>query len=105
MLCNFLWVGTGQYTMELFPTTLRNTAAGLTSIFDPLAAIFVQQLVYMENVWPPILTVIVLCNTVVAAVIAYLLLPETKGQPLPDSIQQADQTTIQMHIGPKSDDE
>lgn len=33
----FLWIGLGQYAVELFPTPVRNTAGSIAYIFDPLA--------------------------------------------------------------------
>lgn len=98
VLCNFIWAGTGQYVLELFPTTLRNTAAGFTTLFDPLAIIMVEQLVYLETIfWRPILFVSVTVVSTSAFLISYAYLPETKGKAPPDSISEADQTQLSYH--------
>uniref|UniRef100_A0A914UHP3 Major facilitator superfamily (MFS) profile domain-containing protein n=1 Tax=Plectus sambesii TaxID=2011161 RepID=A0A914UHP3_9BILA len=84
--CNCLWTGIGQYQMELFPTRLRSTSSSVVLMFDPLASVFMPQLVYAERYYHPAPVMEVALVTFIALVAAYTMLPETKGRPLPDTL-------------------
>ena len=86
VVCNCLWTGIGQYQMELFPTRLRSTSSSIVLMFDPLASILMPQLVYAERYYHPAPVVEVAVVTFIALIAAYFLLPETKGRPLPDTL-------------------
>ncbi|XP_068187331.1 organic cation/carnitine transporter 2-like isoform X2 [Antennarius striatus] len=81
------------YTAELYPTVLRNTATGTCYAFARVGsciAPFVLNLsIYFEH-----LPFITLGSLAVVSAVAALFLPETFGQPLPQTIQEMHKTQI-----------
>ncbi|XP_008051860.1 solute carrier family 22 member 12 [Carlito syrichta] len=74
------------YTGELFPTVLRMTAVGLGQMAARTGAIL-GPLVRLLGVHGPSLPLLVYGTVPVLSGLAALLLPETQGLPLPDTIQ------------------
>ena len=76
------------YTAELFPTVIRNTSIGACSAvarFGGIAAILIGQL---APYWAPAPMLIMGCVAIAAGSLA-LLLPETVGNKLPETMNEA----------------
>lgn len=74
------------YTLELLPTSIRTIGLGICSVFARIGGISVPLILSAL----PNRTFVFLYFSVITliAVLALLFLPETKGTPMPDSIQQ-----------------
>ncbi|XP_019715166.1 solute carrier family 22 member 4-like [Hippocampus comes] len=75
------------YTTELYPTALRNTAAGICNTVARMGSCIMPYLLELRS-YSPFLPYIILGSLAVLAAFATILLPESFGRPLPESIQQ-----------------
>ena len=76
------------YVTELFPTSARNTAVGLSSSMGRIGGVIGLGLLYTRDVWVPLPFALMGTLAVVAGGLA-LLLPETRGFALPESVEDA----------------
>ncbi|XP_032976767.1 solute carrier family 22 member 6 isoform X4 [Rhinolophus ferrumequinum] len=74
------------YTGEVYPTMIRQTGLGMGSMTARLGSI-VSPLVSMTSELYPTLPLFIYGTIPVAASAVVVLLPETMGQPLPDTVQ------------------
>ncbi|XP_070699655.1 organic cation/carnitine transporter 2-like [Pempheris klunzingeri] len=75
------------YTPELYPTVLRGTATGTCSTFSRTGSCITPFLLKL-SVYFEYLPYIILGTLAVVSAFATLFLPETFGQPLPETIEQ-----------------
>ncbi|XP_077361572.1 solute carrier family 22 member 4-like [Festucalex cinctus] len=75
------------YTTELYPTALRNTATGICNTVARLGSCITPYLLELRS-YSPFLPYIILGSLAALAAFATVLLPESFGRPLPESIQQ-----------------
>lgn len=92
------WIGVtfsciSIYTGELFPTVLRITAVGLGQMSARAGAIL-GPLVRLLGVHSPSLPLLLYGAVPVLSGLTALLLPETRGLPLPDTIQDVQSQTV-----------
>ncbi|XP_058484068.1 organic cation/carnitine transporter 2 [Solea solea] len=73
------------YTAELYPTVLRNTAVGACSMACRIGSITSPYFIYLRNYSPSLPYIVMGSITTVSALLS-LLLPESFGMPLPDTI-------------------
>ncbi|XP_036619541.1 solute carrier family 22 member 20-like [Trichosurus vulpecula] len=73
---------------EVFPTSLRMTGMGVTNMVGHLGGT-VAPLVLLAGPTLPLLPPILFGTTVLAASFLVVFLPETRGLPLPDTLEQA----------------
>nr|XP_005317424.2 solute carrier family 22 member 13 [Ictidomys tridecemlineatus] len=78
------------YTIELFPTVVRQTGMGLVSIFSRVGGILTP-LVLLLGEYRKELPMLIYGSFPIGAGILCFLLPETRGQALKDTIQDLDQ--------------
>ncbi|XP_073948521.1 solute carrier family 22 member 3-like isoform X1 [Choristoneura fumiferana] len=78
-----------QWTPELLPTAVRASGASFVHVSGFVAAFFSPFLVYSERVWEDLPLVLVGVAAVVGGAVA-LLLPETAGRPLPQTLAEWD---------------
>lgn len=81
------------YTAELFPTAMRNSALGVCSTLARLGGILAPSVSNLGYVRPQLPYLIFGGATLIGGAAA-LLLPETMGRRLPDSVQEALDMTI-----------
>ncbi|XP_077864681.1 organic cation transporter protein-like [Saccoglossus kowalevskii] len=86
-----------MHTSELLPTVLRTTGLGAASCFGRLGSILAPFVQLLSSTWKPLPFIIYGCVSFAAGAMI-LLLPETKGQPLPNTIED-----IEYSSGSKSD--
>jgi len=96
------------YTSELFPTGVRNACVGISSMFGRVGAIvspYVASLGLLTGVtWLPMA---VFAAAATLSGFLTLLLPETLGQPLPGTLQEAEHMGKQqqeLHINSELED-
>ncbi|XP_074650285.1 uncharacterized protein LOC141905342 [Tubulanus polymorphus] len=79
-----------QYSLELFPTCIRNTGLGTASFTAPVAGSLAPFAAYLARVVPWAPGVIFGIMSLLVGILA-LLLPETRGRPLPHSVEDMEQ--------------
>ncbi|XP_071956854.1 organic cation transporter protein-like [Antedon mediterranea] len=83
------------YSAELFPTPLRTTAMGLASMAGRMGSIISPMALVISEIWKPLPLVLFSSLSVTAGLLG-LLLPETKGISLPETIEEGE------HFGKKT---
>ncbi|XP_033995985.1 solute carrier family 22 member 5-like isoform X3 [Trematomus bernacchii] len=73
------------YTAELYPTVLRNTALGACSMASRIGSIIAPYFIYLRS-YSVSLPYILMGSITVASGLLSLLLPESYGMPLPDTV-------------------
>jgi OCT family organic cation transporter-like MFS transporter 4/5 len=76
------------YAAELYPTAIRNAAMGVFSTFARVGGIVALLLGALSSVWPPLPMVLMGAVSILACGLA-MLFPETTGQHLPETVQDA----------------
>ncbi|XP_070567464.1 organic cation transporter protein-like [Ptychodera flava] len=85
----------GMYTIiwfiavELYPTSVRSVGMGVTSTFSMMGSTAAPQILYLGKWWEPFPNVIFSLTSIFAGGLI-LLLPETRGKALPDTIADAE---------------
>ncbi|KAJ8029170.1 Solute carrier family 22 member 15 [Holothuria leucospilota] len=75
------------YAAEIFPTPVRAVGIALCSNASNLAAIFSALVLILDEAWSP-LPYSVFGTTAVLGGLLALLLPETRGKPLPEVLER-----------------
>ncbi|KAK5858885.1 hypothetical protein PBY51_002995 [Eleginops maclovinus] len=73
------------YTAELYPTVLRNTALGACSMASRIGSIIAPYFIYLRS-YSVSLPYILMGSITITSGLLSLLLPESYGMPLPDTI-------------------
>ncbi|XP_069127295.1 organic cation transporter protein-like [Argopecten irradians] len=73
---------------EVFPTVVRNAGMGVSSVCARVGGMLAPQVLELDQIWAPLPMLILGSFTVVAGLVA-LLLPETTGRPMPQTIEEA----------------
>ncbi|XP_074129620.1 solute carrier family 22 member 20-like [Sminthopsis crassicaudata] len=73
---------------EVFPTSLRMTGMGITNMVGHMGGVMAP-LILLAGPTLPLLPPVLFGTTVLAASCLVLFLPETRGAPLPDTLEQA----------------
>jgi len=77
------------HTSELLPTVIRATGLGAASCFGRLGSIIAPFVQLLSSLWKP-LPFIIYGGTALVASVLILLLPDTKGKPLPSTIEDVE---------------
>ncbi|KAJ3666216.1 hypothetical protein Zmor_001669 [Zophobas morio] len=77
------------FTGELFPTTVRNAGVGTSVMFSRIGSMIAPLVIAIQD-FSPTLPLILLGIGAILETFLILLLPETKGLPLPDTIDDLD---------------
>lgn len=85
------------YTVEIFPTNLRQTLLSACSMIGRVGSMIAPQTPLLSKVWVPLPMLIFGCLGITSGV-AILRLPETLNTQLPDTVQDA------MNMSKKLDD-
>eukprot|EP00041_Stephanoeca_diplocostata_P033463 m.1106843 g.1106843 ORF g.1106843 m.1106843 type:complete len:578 (-) comp24345_c0_seq23:4131-5864(-) len=73
------------YPVELFPTSARSGAIGLSSMCSRMGGILAPQMILLQQ-FGKAAPFVVFCVPAVVSALASRLLPETRGQPLPQTL-------------------
>ncbi|XP_077977744.1 organic cation transporter protein-like [Glandiceps talaboti] len=79
----------GIYTAELYPTTVRSIGVSITCISGMLGATFAPQVLLLSNLWEPLPMTAIAVLQLIAGILA-LVLPETRGKKLPETIEEGE---------------
>ncbi|XP_078688676.1 organic cation transporter protein-like [Branchiostoma floridae x Branchiostoma belcheri] len=77
------------WTAELYPTVVRNVGVGASSMWSRVGGIASPFVMLSEQVWGP-LPYLIFGGLSVVAGLAALLLPETRGVRLPDTLEEGE---------------
>ncbi|XP_077984338.1 organic cation transporter protein-like isoform X2 [Glandiceps talaboti] len=77
------------YGAELFPTPVRSVGVGLCSMLGYIGGILAPQLLLLSSIWQPLPPIILGIMAILAGV-ASLLLPETRGKKLPETMEEGE---------------
>ena len=75
-------------TAELFPTTIRSTTAGIGVMMGGFGGFFGLAVQSLAQYWSPLPFLIIGSSCIFAALLC-LFIPETKGEPMPETIEDA----------------
>jgi len=77
------------YTAELFPTSVRNTAIGLSSMWGRVGGMLAPQVYLLSRVSPYLPMVLMSVLSLAGGLFIFLVLPETQGTNLPETMEEA----------------
>ncbi|XP_074598888.1 organic cation transporter protein-like [Brevipalpus obovatus] len=75
------------YTAELFPTTMRHLALGSCSVFGRVGSISAPFIIQLNRYMSIQFTLCIFASLGVLGALISLLLPETRGKEIPDTVQ------------------
>ncbi|XP_071800669.1 organic cation transporter protein-like isoform X2 [Asterias amurensis] len=78
------------YSAEIFPTPLRTAGMGICSMASRIGGILSPLILLLRDTWEPLPLVLFGGPSILAGLLA-LLLPETKGRSLPETVEEAEQ--------------
>ncbi|KAK3098437.1 hypothetical protein FSP39_019452 [Pinctada imbricata] len=88
-------------TAEVFPTVVRNIGMGTSSMTARVGGMLAPQILDLRMYWSPLPSIIFGGLSCLAGILA-LLLPETKGKPLPQTIEDIVNPQEILNKSPKS---
>ena len=77
------------YTAEMFPTEIRSTAVGASSLCGRIGGILAPQIAMLDTIWDPLPLLVMGTGSLIGGILVFVFLPETLGKKLPDSMQEA----------------
>ncbi|KAJ8025317.1 Organic cation transporter protein [Holothuria leucospilota] len=77
------------YSAEVFPTPVRATGVGICSMSARVASMICPFILYLDDVWKP-LPLLIFGSSAIIGGLLLLLLPETRGKPLPETMQDGE---------------
>ncbi|XP_077379844.1 solute carrier family 22 member 7-like isoform X1 [Festucalex cinctus] len=86
------------YTIELYPTVIRQNGLGYTSFVARLAVALSPLIMLFEDVWP-LLPPMIYCGMAVVSGLVALLLPETQDTRMPEFIEDLDKPREKLTKG------
>lgn len=95
------------YTVELFSTNLRSAGLGIGSLGSRIGGICAPLVLLLDGLWQPLPQIVFGATSVIAGLLV-VLLPETKGQPMPQTTEEAEslgRTIIRLPNEPPEDEE
>ncbi|XP_072014758.1 organic cation transporter protein-like [Amphiura filiformis] len=92
------------FTTEQFPTVVRNVGLGMCSALGRLGSVSAPLIFIMSEFWEP-LPFVVFGVLSIAGGLASLLLPETKGKNLPETIEEGEQFGKKPILSDDQDDD
>ncbi|XP_077574253.1 solute carrier family 22 member 7-like isoform X1 [Stigmatopora nigra] len=85
------------YTIELYPTVIRQNGVGYTSFVARLAVSISPLIMLLEDLWP-LLPAMTYCGMALVSGLVALLLPETRNTKMPDFIDDIDKPREKINI-------
>ncbi|XP_074033398.1 organic cation transporter protein isoform X2 [Leptinotarsa decemlineata] len=80
------------FTSELYPTILRNAGVGVCIMFSRIGSMLAPLVIALEDIGPSV-PLIILTIAALAEALLILLLPETAGSILPETVKDLDRQT------------
>ncbi|XP_062846692.1 solute carrier family 22 member 13 [Trichomycterus rosablanca] len=84
------------YSAEIFPTVLRQTGIGVSSVFARIGGVLAP-LINLLGKSHPVVPVVIFASAPLLGAVLTLALPETVNKPLPDTIHDAERFTDPKH--------
>ncbi|XP_072018665.1 organic cation transporter protein-like [Amphiura filiformis] len=77
------------HSAEIYPTPVRSIGMGISSMASRVGGILSPLITVLGDYWLPLPSIIIGCFAVLAGLLA-LLLPETRGKNLPETIEEGE---------------
>jgi len=77
------------YTAEMFPTEIRSTAVGMSSLSGRIGGLLAPQIAKLSQFWVPLPLIVMGSSSLIGGILVFLSLPETLGKPLPQTMEEA----------------
>ncbi|XP_070557230.1 organic cation transporter protein-like [Ptychodera flava] len=77
------------YTAEIYPTVVRNTGMGMSSMSASVGSIISPYVMLLDVIWAPMPFVVMGVTSMISGLLA-LLLPETKNKKLPETLREGE---------------
>jgi len=77
------------YSAELFPTVIRNMARGMCNVGARMGSLAAPMIVYSRNWFSLAPTIVFAVLLTIQWIVVFILFPETKDKPLPDSMEHS----------------
>ncbi|XP_006822653.1 organic cation transporter protein-like [Saccoglossus kowalevskii] len=77
------------FSAEIYPTPVRTIGLGLSSMCARIGGILAPQMILIKTLWEP-LPIIIFGATSILAGLVTLLLPETRNQKLPETLEEGE---------------
>jgi len=77
------------YTAEMFPTEIRSTAVGASSLCGRIGGILAPQIALLSSVYTPLPLIIMGSGSLLGGILVIMFLPETLGKRLPETMEEA----------------
>ncbi|KRY43321.1 Uncharacterized protein T01_9898 [Trichinella spiralis] len=84
-----VWIGLSLISVELYPTSIRNTALGFVSFFTRLSGVITPQILLLDKLWKPCPFVVFSVSSVLFILFFQFTIPETKGMALVEELPNA----------------
>ncbi|GIY10295.1 organic cation transporter protein [Caerostris extrusa] len=91
------------YTAEIFPTVVRNVAVGSSSTWARIGALIAPFIRQVADVTHPSVPLAVPGSLSILSGILMLLLPETLGKKVPDTLEEGERFASKQDIHPKAE--
>ncbi|KHN73775.1 Organic cation transporter-like protein [Toxocara canis] len=75
---------------ELFPTAIRNVADSQLAIWNRTGTVIAPQIFFLDSIWEGLPYAFMMFMCLIDSVLFHCFIPETKDQPLVDSMPEAD---------------
>ncbi|KAG5876528.1 hypothetical protein JTB14_033724 [Gonioctena quinquepunctata] len=85
------------FTGELYPTVLRNAGVGVSVMFSRIGSMLAPLIIALEDIGPSLPLMILTFAAFVEALLV-LLLPETKGRALPETVDDLEEQTEEKRV-------
>ncbi|GBP91690.1 Solute carrier family 22 member 1 [Eumeta japonica] len=89
LLMAMCFTGVCTYTLEMFPTSTRGTVIGICSLFIKIGSLLSPLTPLLNFIMPELFSLLCGASAILAGALL-ILTPETKGVPLPDTIEQVE---------------
>ncbi|XP_077977753.1 organic cation transporter protein-like [Glandiceps talaboti] len=77
------------FSAELYPTPVRTIGMGMSSMFARIGGVLAPQMILIGQIWEP-LPILIFGTTSILAGILAVLLPETRNQKLPETMEEGE---------------
>ena len=84
-----IWKINHLYSTELFPTVVRNMARAVCNVGSRLGSVIGPQVAFLGSLYGPGPAIVFGVLSLLHVLSAAIILPETKGRPLPDALPSA----------------
>lgn len=91
-MCSEIYILNAVTPSELFPTAIRNQEIGFIQTWNRIGNIISPQIFVIGELWTPLPYLAMFVFALIEVTVFLLLVPETKGKPMPDRMPREDKS-------------